>query len=66
MEWFRKAAEKGYVGAQFSVVSMNEHGKGVDQNYSIKMELYRKTAEQGHACSQYLSFKRSENHFKNL
>ena len=48
MEWFRKAAEKGYVGAQFSVVSMNEHGKGVDQNYSTKMELYRKTAEQGH------------------
>ena len=36
MEWYRKAAEHGYVRAQFSVGSMNEHGKGVDQNYSTK------------------------------
>ena len=50
MEWFRKAAEQGYVGAQFRCMNMERASIKI---YLYAVEWYRKAAEQGYACSQY-------------
>ena len=50
--WYRKAAEQGYVDAQFSLGGMYDNGKGVEQDDEQAVYWYRKAAEQGHAKAQ--------------
>jgi len=53
VEWFRKAAKQGNVGAQFNLGRMYENGLGVDKNDSTAVEWHRKAAEQGSFGAQF-------------
>jgi len=53
VEWYRKAAEQGYEGAQFNLGVMYDKGWDVDKNELTAVEWYRKAVEQGHAIAQY-------------
>ena len=53
MNWFRKAAERGYAKSQNNVGAMYYEGSGVNQNYAEAVNWYRKAAEQGLATAQY-------------
>jgi TPR repeat protein len=44
-KWFRLAAEQGQPDAQTSLGQAYEYGDGVEQNYALAAECYRKTAE---------------------
>ena len=46
-EYYELAAEQGHDIAQYSLGSMYESGKGVEQDYTTAAEWYRKAAEQG-------------------
>ena len=48
----KKAAEEGYVMAQFNLGYMYWYGIGVTKNYSEAAHWYRLAAEQGHAGAQ--------------
>jgi len=50
--WFRNAAERGHVLAQFQLAGLYQTGSGVSQDYEKAMFWYRKAAEQGHANAQ--------------
>ncbi|MDI9408050.1 MAG: tetratricopeptide repeat protein [Candidatus Pacebacteria bacterium] len=50
--WYRKAAEQGYVDAQFNLGLMFAKGEGVPQDYAQALVWYRKAAEQGDAEAQ--------------
>ncbi len=58
--FYRKAVELDIVGiakagdkySQDKLGNMFHNGRGVDQNYSKALELYRKATEQGHADAQ--------------
>lgn len=52
VNWFRKAADQGYVGAQYGLGVMYENGYGVDQDYAEAVRWYRKAADQGDAFAQ--------------
>ena len=52
-EWFRKAAEQGHAGAQFSLGTCYYSGLGVAEDIVQGIEWYRKAAEQGNADAQY-------------
>lgn len=47
LNWYRKAAEQGYVNAQFNLGSHYQSGDGITQNLSLAMYWYLKAAEQG-------------------
>jgi hypothetical protein len=47
VKWWRKAAEAGDVGAQFSMGSCYYHGQGVDRDVAQATEWFRKAAAQG-------------------
>jgi uncharacterized protein len=47
VKWYRKAAEQGYVEAQWSLGYMYDKGDGVTQDYAEAVYWYRKSAEQG-------------------
>lgn len=49
---FAKAAEKGYVDAQFNLGLMTLKGEGVEQDYPEAMRLFRLAAEQGSVKAQ--------------
>ena len=51
-EWYRKAAERGYVMAQVNLGYMHEHGLGVEHDFDKAVEWYKKAAEQGDARAQ--------------
>jgi hypothetical protein len=51
--FYRKAADKGDVAAQFNLGIMYDHGMGVPQDYAQAVLWYRKAAEQGFASAQY-------------
>src|SRR6185312_6250684 len=53
MEWYRKAAPKGHVFAQYMLGECYFKGKGVDKDAKQAVEWFRKAAEQGHAEAQY-------------
>jgi TPR repeat protein len=53
VKWYRKAAEKGYADAQFSLGQCYRRGEGVPQDYAEAVKWYRKAAEQGDAGAQY-------------
>ena len=49
VEWYRKAAEKGDAGGQYSLGYSYYSGEGVDQDYAKAMVWYQKSAAQGNA-----------------
>lgn len=51
-EWFRKAAEQGYVMGQYNLGLMYRLGRGVPQNYAEAMKWFRMAAEQGDPVAQ--------------
>ncbi|AVO27790.1 SEL1-like repeat protein [Megasphaera elsdenii] len=53
LEWYQKAAGKGYAQAQFNLGYMYYHGQGVKQSYEKAVEWYQKAAEQGDVTSQF-------------
>ena len=48
VKWFRKAAERGHLNAQYLLGDCYAKGKGVSQNVTEAMKWYRKAAEMGH------------------
>ncbi len=56
VEWFRKAAEQGYVNgaqAQYALGVCYEYGRGVAKDEKQAVELFSKAAEQNNANAQY-------------
>jgi len=53
VEWFRKAAAKGQVQAQFLLGTIFDGGKNVTQDRAAAAKWYRKAAEQGHPQAQF-------------
>jgi len=53
ISWYQKAAEKGYVKAQFSLGRCYELGMCIKQDYAKAIEWYRKAAEQNNIEAQY-------------
>jgi tetratricopeptide (TPR) repeat protein len=53
VQWYRKAAEQGHAGAQYSLGRMYDLGWGVAEDNDQAVQWYRKAAEQGHAGAQY-------------
>jgi TIR domain-containing protein/Sel1 repeat-containing protein len=53
VQWYRKAAEQGHAGAQYSLGRMYDLGWGVAEDNHQAVQWYRKAAEQGHAGAQY-------------
>lgn len=53
VKWLRKAAEQGYVDAQWLLGFCYYHGQGVECDLTETVKWYRKAAEQGHIHSQY-------------
>jgi uncharacterized protein len=51
--WYRKAAEQGHPGAQWSLGTMYRDGREVPRAYAAAASLYRKSADQGHVFAQY-------------
>jgi TPR repeat protein len=52
-KWWRKAAEQGYVKAEFNLGLLYKNGDGVTQNYAEAVKWFRKAAEQGQAEAQF-------------
>ena len=52
--WFRRAAEQGHAGAQFTLGVMLAAGRGVSQDAAEAVAWFRRAAEQGHAEVQYI------------
>ena len=50
--WFRKAAERGNLNAQFDLGYAYYYGRGVKQNYSKAVYWFRKASGQGNAIAQ--------------
>jgi uncharacterized protein len=50
--WYRKAADQGYVSAQYSLAFCLDNGDGVDQDSEESTSWFRKAAEQGHVGAQ--------------
>jgi|GEM_PF-1289588 len=53
LKWYRKAAEQGYVTAQYNIGIMHVRGKGVNQDYEEALKWFHKAAEQGNANAQF-------------
>ena len=49
VEFYQKAADKGYTNAQYNLGVMYDNGWGVRQDYIKAVELYQKAADQGNA-----------------
>lgn len=52
VEWFKKAAEQGYIIAQRELGLMYKKGCGVNQNVTEAVNWYKKAAEQGDVVAQ--------------
>ena len=52
LKWYRKAAEQGYVFAQFNLGVMYDNGEGVLEDDKEAVKWYRKAAEQRYAKAQ--------------
>jgi Sel1 repeat len=53
VRWCRKAADPGYVIAQYALGISCFYGQGVPQDFAEAARWYRKAAEQGYAVAQY-------------
>ncbi len=51
-KWFRKAADQGLVGAQYSLGVAHMNGQGVPQDYAEAVKWFRLAADQGFAEAQ--------------
>ena len=52
-KWFRAAAERGLMRAQYDLGVLYERGRGVPLDYQQAAAWYRKAAEQSHPLAQY-------------
>jgi TPR repeat protein len=52
VKWYRKAADQGIAGAQFSLGVCYDFGDGVTQDHAEAVKWYRKAADQGIAGAQ--------------
>ena len=52
IEWFRKAAARGFPSAEFQMGQLYDFGFGVAQDDREALAWYRKAAEHGHAAGQ--------------
>ena len=52
VRWFRRAAERGHMQAQYLLAHCLQHGRGVRSDEQEAMQWYMHAAEQGHAASQ--------------
>ena len=50
--WYRRAAEQGYVEAQFALGLFHEDGRGVVRDANEALSWYRKAAGQGHMLAK--------------
>jgi TPR repeat protein len=50
--WYRKAAEQGHAGAQYTLGTMYDRGWGVAKDMTQAAEWYRRAAKQGYAMAQ--------------
>ena len=50
--WFRRAAEQGHAGAQFTLGVMLAAGEGIPEDDVEAVAWFRRAAEQGHAGAQ--------------
>jgi TPR repeat protein len=53
VNWYRKAAEQGFAGAQNNLAVMYEEGLGVPRDYSEAAKWYRRAAEKQDARAQH-------------
>jgi TPR repeat protein len=53
VQWYRNAAERGHLGAQFQMGSMYMRGWGVAEDETQAAFWWRKAAEQGNDVAQY-------------
>jgi TPR repeat protein len=51
-EWYRKAAEKGYVSGEIHLADLYRDGRGMARDVEQAANWYRKAAEQGDAGAQ--------------
>lgn len=51
IEWFGRAAEQGYIEAQFTLGLSYLRGKGVEKNWDMAYDLFSKVAKRGHQKS---------------
>jgi TPR repeat protein len=51
-EWYRKAAELGYLDGQLKLAALYRDGKGVPRDMAAAASWYRKAADQGDAGAQ--------------
>ena len=64
MKWFRSAADRGDVAAQFYLGFMYSEGQGVPQDYAKATKWFRLAADRGDPQAQYnlaLSYSKGEN-----
>ena len=52
-KWYRKAAEKGHIKAQYYLAQFYSSGKGVTKDSTEALKWYRKAAEQGDIYAQH-------------
>ena len=52
IEWYRQAAETGYVPAQLNLGALYAEGRAVEKDDARAMDWFRKAAEQGNALGQ--------------
>ena len=52
VKWYRKAADQGFVQAQYNLAAMYDSGQGVPQDYAEAAKWYRKAADRGFAQAQ--------------
>ena len=50
--WYTKAAEQGYAGAQNNLGACFHNGQGVTQNYEKAVHWYTQASKQGNATAQ--------------
>jgi TPR repeat protein len=53
IKWFRKAADQGVAGAQWSLGEMYAKGDGVTKDYAEALKWWRKAADQGDPIAQH-------------
>ena len=51
--WYRRAAEQGHAGAQYSLGRMYDIGRGAPEDDAEAVRWFRLAAEQGEASAQY-------------
>jgi TPR repeat protein len=52
LQWYQRAANQGYVPAQYAIGAYYENGWGIEQNNSEAFRWYRKAAAQDYAAAQ--------------